>query len=105
MLADIAACIRPYNNDIALAIVATLLVIYGDAINGFVRRLVRKRAVVIRVGVFIGLCTFGYGALTVWVVPQIARLLARLSTDMYLLVIAAAFMLLGVMAERFNRGK
>jgi len=38
----LAENMRPHNKEIALAMVATLLVIFGDVINGTLRRLVSK---------------------------------------------------------------
>ncbi|MBQ0781414.1 MAG: DUF3392 family protein, partial [Thalassolituus oleivorans] len=41
LLVSLANLIRPHTADIALAMVATLLVIFGDHINDAVRRLVK----------------------------------------------------------------
>ncbi|MCY0965719.1 DUF3392 family protein [Parathalassolituus penaei] len=103
MWQTLAGFLRPFNSDIALAWVATLLVIYGDSINGFVRNLVRRQMVVVRILVFIALCTFGYGALTVWVVPFVARFLSHQPANLYVILVVGGFVLLGIMAERFNR--
>lgn len=103
MIHSLAVLIRPWTTDIALALIATLLVIYGDAINGVVRRLVRKQPVWIRVAVFVSLCTFGYGTLTVWLVPQVAGFLGSQPDMIYVALVLAGFLLLGVLAERFHR--
>ncbi|WP_028292280.1 DUF3392 domain-containing protein [Oceanobacter kriegii] len=103
LLVSLSGWIRPYNHDIALALVATLLVVFGDTINGMVRRAVRKHWMVVRVAVFIALCTFGYGAITVWVVPLLASLLMSVSAQYYGVSVVVAFTALGLMAERFHR--
>ncbi|WP_246624564.1 DUF3392 family protein [Oceanobacter mangrovi] len=104
LLYTLTGWIRPYNSQVALALVATLLVIFGDRINGSVRRLVRRYWVVVRVAAFIALCTFGYGALTVWIVPILARGLLHIPGQWYGLTITVGFIVLGVMAERFQKG-
>lgn len=99
----LAEYLRPHNKEIALAMVATLLVIFGDTINDLVRMLVKKQHILFRLGVFIALCTFGYGALSVWLTPMLAKFLAGLSAVSYVLVIAGGFIAVGILAERYNK--
>ncbi|MCA6062107.1 DUF3392 domain-containing protein [Thalassolituus marinus] len=99
---EIAAYVRPHTDDIALALVATLLVIFGDTINDLARHVVRKQPVWARVLVFIALCTFGYGALSVWLTPVLEQYLRTLSAGAFLATVAGAFVLVGVLAERYH---
>lgn len=99
---QLAAYVRPHIDDIALALVATLLVIFGDTINDLLRHAVRKQPVWLRVSAFIGLCTFGYGALSVWLTPILERYLHSLSAGVLLGGVAGAFILVGVLAERYH---
>lgn len=102
LINQLAAWVRPHTDDIALALVATLLVIFGDTINDLVRKLVRPQPVLIRVGVFIALCAFGYGMLSVWLTPLLESYLRTLSAAMFLSVVVGAFVLVGILAERYN---
>lgn len=92
--------IRGHLSMISTAITATLLVIFGDNINRFVKARVRKYGFPIRIAVFIALCAFGYGALGVLIAPAITALL-RFFGDRYLAVsVLGAFLAMGILAER-----
>lgn len=98
-----AAWIKPYTGQLAVAFVATLLVIYGDAINRTVRVFVKPYPFLLRISAFVLLCTLGYGALTVWGSGQVKQLLSSIP-DIYLpIVIFSAFVVLGVLAERYHK--
>lgn len=95
--------IKPYNGQLAVAFVATLLVIYGDAINRTVRVFVKPYPFVLRITAFVLLCTLGYGTATVWGSGQVKSLILQVP-DIYLpLVVLAAFIILGVLAERYHK--
>lgn len=96
---------RPHNKEIALAMVATLLVIFGDFINGMLRRLVSKQPIWLRVSAFIALCAFGYGALSVWLTPILSNFLQHQSSLAYVLTVICSFLVVGVLAERFQKSK
>ncbi len=57
-----AGIFRPYVRDIALAMVATCLVVFGDDLNRLVRRQISSLHFIWRTLIFIALCAFGYGA-------------------------------------------
>lgn len=101
-LADV---MRPHNKEIALAMVATLLVIFGDVINGALRRLVKSQPIWFRVSAFIALCAFGYGALSVWLTPLLSRFLLSQSSLAYVSTITISFLVVGILAERFQKSK
>jgi len=94
---------QPYLADIALALVATLLVIYGDDINKAVTRKIGKKNFLVRFGVFIALCTFGYGLLTVHITRWVTFGLSRIPTEYLVLGVLGAFVILGILAERKNQ--
>ncbi|MFK4753030.1 MULTISPECIES: DUF3392 family protein [Oceanospirillaceae] len=104
LLISLSGWLRPYNDEIALAIIATLLVVFGDSINRTVRKLVRQYWVGFRVLIFVALCTFGYGTLTVWLVPLLARVLIGLSAPVYVASVVGSFLVLGILAERYHKG-
>lgn len=95
--------LKPYSLQLSVAFVATLLVIYGDAINKAVRMFVRPYPFLVRIAAFIVLCTLGYGALTVWGSGQINKLMHQLPSALFAPVVVGAFILLGILAERFHK--
>lgn len=95
--------LKPYSMQLAVAFVATLLVIYGDAINKTVRVFVKPYPFIIRITAFVVLCTLGYGALTVWGSNQIHQLMQQMPAMFFAPVVFTAFIILGVLAERFHK--
>lgn len=91
---------RSYNSDIALAFVASLLVIVGGDINRYIKIFVRSSHFLVRVSVFIAVCTFGYGALTPFLTKIITLQLSTLSSFYLPLVIISCFIALGIYAEQ-----
>lgn len=92
--------LQPYLHDISLALIATGLVVYGDSINGFLKRVVVSWFFLARVLAFILMCTFGYGFLTLWGQPVIYWLLTHVDLVYRPAIILACFCFLGVLAER-----
>lgn len=91
---------RPHLFTVSLMIVATLLVLYGNNVNGMIKRQISGCHFILRTVIFILVCAFGYGLLTVWLTPFLAQLLGRVP-NLYLgLLIVSISILLGVMAER-----
>jgi len=87
-------------SDIALAIVATCLVIYGNNLNNYIKRTVSSWIFIARISAFILMCTFGYGLLTVWLQPVLEIVLKYIPLLYLPVSIAAIFCLLGILAER-----
>lgn len=92
--------LRPYSADIALALIASLLVITGGDINRFIKKQVGNAHFVIRTFIFVVVCTFGYGALTVLLTNLLKVQLASLSSAAFAVVVVSGFVLLGLFAER-----
>lgn len=103
LLIQASAWLKPYSMEMAVAFVATLLVIYGDAINKTVRVLVKPYPFIVRISAFVVLCTLGYGALTVWGSGQVHALMLQLPNILFAPVVFCAFIILGVLAERFHK--
>lgn len=92
--------LRPHLMTIALMVVATLLVLYGNNINAVVKRNINHYPFIVRIMIFILLCAFGYGLLTNILTPFIASQLAQLS-NLYLgPIVVIGTIALGVLAER-----
>ena len=94
---------RPHLFKIALAMIATLLVIYGNSINRSVKRLVRHYNFIIRVLAFVLLCAFGYGTVVVFTAPILAKYLSYLEGIYLSPIIIGTFLVIGGIAERKNR--
>lgn len=99
-LIEMDALVRPYINEIAMAIIATLLVLFGNDINSAIRALVKRYHFVIRTLAFVLICAFGYGLLTVWITPLFAGVLLKLSFKWLLPTIVLVFIGLGMFAQK-----
>ena len=95
--------LKPYSMQMSVAFVATLLVIYGDAINRTVRVFVKPYPFILRISAFVLLCTLGYGALTVWGAGQVRNLMSMLPDTLFGPVMLLAFIIVGVLAERYHK--
>lgn len=100
LLLDWGALFRPYLRDMALAMVATSLVVFGDDINRLVRRQTVALHFIWRTLIFILLCAFGYGALTIFLTPLVASQLAKLGNLWLPWVALGIFVLLAMLAQR-----
>ncbi|MFC3680424.1 DUF3392 family protein [Bacterioplanoides pacificum] len=98
-----ASNIRPYSDDIALAMVATGLVIFGDHLNDMLRLLVKRQPLWLRLLAFIALCAVGYGALSVWLTPMLEGLLRRLPDWQLLALIISSFVAVALLAQKQKR--
>ncbi len=104
LLFTLTGWVRPHINPIAVTLIATLLVIFGNDLNRAVQELVRKLHFVLRVAIFMAVCAFGYGALVNFVAPLIAQGL-RLGGEMWTgLLVVFAFFIVGLLAERRRYG-
>jgi hypothetical protein len=64
---------QPHLSAIALSILATILVIYGDVLNKQLKMLLKAQPFIIRTFVFVLVCAFGYGLLTVYATPFVKQ--------------------------------
>lgn len=92
--------IQAHMTTISTAIVTTLLVIFGDEINGFVKKHIRGYNFLVRTGAFVLLCVFGYGMLAAAGASAIRSLLLYFGSTYLPLTVIAAFAVLGMLAER-----
>ena len=99
-MSPIAGWMRSHLGSIALMMVATLLVVYGSNLNALVRNAIGGFHLIIRVGIFVALCAFGYGLITVYTVPWVAQAIAMLPNLWLPPIVVLIFILLGVVAER-----
>lgn len=100
LLIEVGQWFRSYQYQTAMAIVATLLVIFGNDINNVVRKLVAKQHFIVRCLTFVAVCAFGYGLLTIWLTKLLAQQLAAVPTNYVFPVILTIFMALGAYAQK-----
>ena len=84
---------QPYIAEIALTLLATALVIFGDVINKHIKRMLSPYHFVIRTLVFVLICAFGYST------PLVKQGLMMVPYLYRGVVIVALFLLLGYLAE------
>ena len=85
---------------IAMAIVATLLTIYGGHFNKAVRDLTKKYPFMVRLMIFVCLCAFGYGLLTLLAAKLLCNMLGGLNNHALAPVVILIFIVIGFIAER-----
>lgn len=103
MIIQFSQWIYPWLGEISTAIMATVLVIYGDTINRLLKRQISGLHFLFRTVIFILLCTFGYGALLIYATPVLKELLASLGMIYLGPLIVGVFITLGTLAEKKNR--
>ena len=99
VLMQLSRWVQPYNGEIALSIVATVLVIYGDILNKQLRRWVSAYHFILRTLIFVFVCAFGYGLLTVFAAPFVKQVLMMIPYLYRGISILGIFLLLGYLAE------
>ena len=103
IIIQLSQWLYPWLGEISMAIMATLLVIYGEILNRMLKRQISSLHFIIRTLLFILLCAFGYGALLIYVTPLLAQLLASVGMIYLGPLVLAVFITLGSIAEKKNR--
>ena len=98
--ADLSEWFWGYRQFLVASWIAVLLVIYGGDLNSAVRRVMQPYHFMLRMAVFVLLCTFGYGAIAVY--GQLALSFGLLHIDQRwgAGVVITVFGVLSVLAER-----
>ena len=100
LLIELGQGFRGYQYQTAMAIIATLLVIFGNDINNNLKKLVAKQHFIIRSVIFVLVCAFGYGVLTVWLTGLLSTQLSHIPNVYIVPVIFLIFSLLGMYAQK-----
>ena len=100
IITGVSEWMRPYVLQIAVAFVATVLFVYANDINRWVKRRIKRKHFIIRAGIFVMVCAFGYGALTVLAASVFASFLGSLDPLFLAPVVVMAFVAVGIVAER-----
>ena len=100
LIINFSQWLYPWLGEITMAIMATLLVIYGHSINRLVKKQTSGMHFIFRTLIFILLCTFGYGVVLIYVTPILSQLLAGVGMIYLGPLIVGIFIMLGVLAEK-----
>ncbi len=92
--------ILPHLTVVVWSSVATLMVIYGTAINQRIRKAIKPMPFLVRVVCFVLICAVGYGWFSWFIVKCCVGLLVQLSPPALVLSVLAAFCTVGWLAER-----
>lgn len=98
-LSSLSRWLNPYNSQIAMTIIATVLVVYGDMLNKQIKKLLSPHHFILRTLGFVLICAFGYGALIIFSTPLVKSLLLQIPSLYRGLSIVLVFLLLGYLAE------
>ncbi|GAA5137597.1 DUF3392 domain-containing protein [Thalassotalea piscium] len=99
-LIELGQGFRQYQYQTALAIIATLLVIFGNDINNALRQLVRNQHFIVRSLIFVVVCAFGYGLLTVYLTSLLNQQLNKIPSLYIVPSVISIFLLLGMYAQK-----
>jgi hypothetical protein len=91
---------RSHLYDISLAIMATLLVLFGPGINAWVQRSTASMNFILRTLIFVLLCAVGYGLVIVFVTPMLAKGLGHFNNFTLAPVLILVFFVIGILADR-----
>lgn len=100
LIASASRWSRSHLSDIALAIMATLLVLFGPAINAWIQQRIGSLNFVFRTLLFVLICAVGYGLAMVFVTPWLAQGLNYFNNYTLAPVLLLLFFVIGMIADR-----
>lgn len=100
MIATLSRWSRGHLHDIALALMATLLVLFGPTINAWVQQRIGSLNFVFRTLLFVLLCAVGYGLAMIYVTPWLAQGLGYFNNYTLAPVLLLVFFVIGIIADR-----
>ncbi|HHG4272326.1 TPA: DUF3392 domain-containing protein [Pseudomonas aeruginosa] len=100
LIATLSRWSRSHLSDISLAIMATLLVLFGPAINAWVQQRIGSLNFVFRTLLFVLICAVGYGLAMVFVTPWLAKGLDYFNNYTLAPVLLLVFFVIGMIADR-----
>lgn len=100
LIATLSRWSRSHLSDISLAIMATLLVLFGPAINAWVQQRIGSLNFVFRTLLFVLICAVGYGLAMVFVTPWLAKGLGYFNNYTLAPVLLLVFFVFGMIADR-----
>ncbi|WP_163836168.1 DUF3392 family protein [Spartinivicinus ruber] len=91
---------KKYSYETALAIMATLIVLFGNKVNLVIKGHINRLNFIIRTSIFILVCAVGYGAVLIFLTPWLADLLISLHNQILSPILLLLFIGIGVVADR-----
>ncbi|MDE1463298.1 DUF3392 family protein [Spartinivicinus poritis] len=91
---------KKYSYETALAIMATLIVLFGNKVNLAIKRHINRFNFIIRTAVFILVCAVGYGAALIFLTPWLADILVSLHNLVLSPILLFLFIGIGMIADR-----
>ncbi|MFQ3198960.1 MAG: putative histidine transporter YuiF (NhaC family) [Paraglaciecola sp.] len=98
-LAKLTDWLSSYYSQVAMTIVATMFIVYGDVVNKRIKKLLAPYHFIIRTLAFVLICAFGYGALILFATPHVKLLILQIPSLYRGLSVVLMFLLLGYLAE------
>lgn len=100
LIATLSHLSRSHLYDISLALMATLLVLFGPSINAWVQRSIGSLNFILRTLIFVLLCAAGYGLAIIFLTPWLAHALSYFNNYTLAPVLLLVFFIVGVLADR-----
>jgi len=100
LIATISRFCRAHLPDIALAIMACLLVLFGSGFNRWVRRQIGSLNFIFRTLLFVVLCALVYGLAILYLTPWLTQGLSYFGNYSLFPVLLLIFLLIGIVADR-----
>ena len=93
----------PNLREISLALMATVLFLYGNDINKWVKTHIKVKAFLLRVLLFVAICSFGFAGIAILGARIVHYLFDQFSLQTLPIAIFLCFFGVGVLAERKNQ--
>ena len=87
-------------DNISMAWIATILVVYGDTITQFVKKHTKQYHFPVRVMIFVLVSAFGYGVLTTVGTDVLSALIRKCNRELVIPVVVLMFVGIGILADR-----
>ncbi len=91
---------RPHLSDIGMAMIATLLVIFGHNMTQLLRLQIGRYHFAVKITLFVVFSAFGFALLTKFAAPLLTAQLASISDDWLAPIVVAIFYGIGWIAQK-----
>jgi hypothetical protein len=100
LIATVSRWSRGHLSEISLGLMATLLVLFGPAINAWIQGRIGSLNFVLRTLIFVAVCVVGYGLALVYLTPLLTQVLGHFNNYTLAPVLLVVMFLIGVLADR-----
>lgn len=99
ILSATAGWVNPHMGEIVFAMIASLLIIYGDLITGITKKMTARFNFFVRVTVFVLVAAFGFTLIASFLTPLLADLLSSTGKWVFFAVLGL-FYIIGILAQK-----